>query len=114
MPYTQQWNLSFERQLPFSSALRVSYTGNRGIGLLRFAQGNLPSNDPNGVLVANHPNNAPTVLYTAAQRPAGDPRAVDVRGQVITSRSQCFLCRDGPGRHCSEYPMSCSGAYWAP
>ena len=83
MPYTQQWNLSIERQLPFGSALRISYTGNRGIGLLRFAQGNLPSIDPAGVLVANHPNNAPTVLYTAAQRPAGDPRAVDVRGQVL-------------------------------
>ncbi|CAN5710720.1 hypothetical protein BH20ACI3_BH20ACI3_03580 [soil metagenome] len=58
MPYTQQWNLSFERQLPFSSALRISYTGNRGIGLLRFAQGNLPVHDPvNGVLVVDHPNN---------------------------------------------------------
>lgn len=58
MPYTQQWNLSFERQMPLSSALRISYTGNRGIGLLRFAQGNLPVHDPvNGVLVANHPNN---------------------------------------------------------
>lgn len=63
MPYTQQWNLSIERQIPFNSALRISYTGNRGIGLLRFAQGNLPVHDPvNGVFVANHPNNA------AAQR----------------------------------------------
>ncbi|HET6670984.1 MAG TPA: hypothetical protein VFH15_12215, partial [Pyrinomonadaceae bacterium] len=63
MPYTQQWNLSIERQMPFNSAFRVSYTGNRGIGLLRFAQGNLPQHDPvNGVFVLNHPNNA------AAQR----------------------------------------------
>lgn len=83
MPYTQQWSLSFERQLPMSSALRISYTGNRGIGLLRYALDNLPLNDPNGVLVANHPNNAPTVLYTAANRPPGDPRAFDVRGQVL-------------------------------
>ena len=58
MPYTQQWNLSFERQMPFSSSIRMSYTGNRGIGLLRYAQDNLPVHDPvNGVLVANHPNN---------------------------------------------------------
>jgi hypothetical protein len=83
VPYTQQWNLSYERQLPFQSALRVSYTGNRGIGLLRYALDNLPLNDPSGVLVANHPNNAPTVLYTAANRPPGDPRAVDVRGQIL-------------------------------
>jgi carboxypeptidase family protein/TonB-dependent receptor-like protein len=75
MPYTQQWNLSYERQLPLKSALRISYTGNRGIGLLRFAQGNLPVHDPvNGVFVANHPNN------TAA-----------LRGQVIrlAANAQC-------------------------
>jgi hypothetical protein len=84
MPYTQQWNLSFERQLPFTSAVRVSYSGNRGIGLLRFAIENLPlHNGGNGVTVANHPNNAPAVLYTAANRTAGDPRGVDVRGQTL-------------------------------
>jgi hypothetical protein len=58
LPYTQQWNLTFERRIPFRSSLRLSYSGNRGIGLLRFAQGNLPVHDPvNGVFVANHPNN---------------------------------------------------------
>ena len=83
MPYTQQWNLSYERQIPLSSAIRISYTGNRGIGLLRYALDNLPVHDPNGVRVANHPFNAPTALYTAANRPAGDPRAFDVRGQIL-------------------------------
>jgi hypothetical protein len=84
VPYTQQWSLSFERQLPLSSALRLTYTGNRGIGLLRYALDNLPLHDPvGGVLVANHPNNAPAALYTAAQRAAGDPRGVDVRGQLL-------------------------------
>jgi len=58
MPYTQQWNFTFERQMPFESALRVSYTGNRGIGLLKYSLDNLPVHDPvNGVLVPNHPNN---------------------------------------------------------
>jgi hypothetical protein len=57
VPYTQQWNLTVERQLPWSSALRISYTGNRGIGLLKYSLGNLPIHDPNGVLVPNHPNN---------------------------------------------------------
>src|SRR6266542_797089 len=83
MPYTQQWNFSIERLLPLKSKLRATYSGNRGIGLLRFALDNLPINDPNGVPVANHPNNAPSVLYTAANRPPGDPRAFDVRGQVL-------------------------------
>jgi hypothetical protein len=99
MPYTQQWNLSFERQLPFNSALRVSYTGNRGIGLLRYALVNLPlHNSGNGVVVANHPNNAPDVLYTAAQRTAGDPRAVDVRGQTLRPAANLFCAGTGlPG-----------------
>jgi outer membrane receptor protein involved in Fe transport len=58
MPYTEQWNLSFERQMPFSSSIRMSYTGNRGIGLLKYSLDNLPVHDPvNGVLVPNHPNN---------------------------------------------------------
>jgi outer membrane receptor protein involved in Fe transport len=83
MPYTQQWNLSFERQIPFASSIRFSYTGNRGIGLLRYQLDNLPVHSADGVLVANHPNNAPSVLYTAASRPPGDPRAVDVRGMIL-------------------------------
>lgn len=91
MPYTQQWNLSVERQLPFTSSLRLSYTGNRGIGLLRYALENLPDNNPAGVLVANHPNNAPAVLYAANQRGPGDPRGVDVRGQVLLPAAN-ILC----------------------
>ena len=98
MPYTQQWNLSIERQMPFASALRVSYTGNRGIGLLRYSLINLPLNDPSGVLVTNHPNNAPAVLYTAAQRTAGDPRGVDVRGQVLRPAANILCAGTGlPG-----------------
>lgn len=98
MPYTQQWNLSFERQLPFTSALRLSYTGNRGIGLLRYSLDNLPLNDPAGVRVANHPNNAPEVLYTAAQRTAGDPRGVDVRGQLLRPAADVLCAGTGlPG-----------------
>jgi hypothetical protein len=91
MPYTQQWSASFERKLPWSSALRLTYSGNRGIGLLRQRQGNLPSIDPNGVFVVNHPFNDPIALYTAANRPVGDPRAVDLRGQIIrlAANAQC-------------------------
>ena len=57
MPYTEQWNLTYERQLPWTSAVRISYTGNRGIGLLKYTLDNLAVNDPNGVHVANHPFN---------------------------------------------------------
>ena len=90
MPYTQQWNFTFERQMPFASALRVSYTGNRGIGLLRYALDNLPLHDPvNGVLVANHPNN-----------PA------NLRGRVITLASD-FLCAGTTGTTAAPFTAQC-------
>jgi hypothetical protein len=74
VPYTQQWNLTFERKFPWATALKASYSGNRGIGLLKFGLDNLPSHDPiNGVFVLNHPNNA------AAQR-----------GQVIRLAADAF------------------------
>ena len=34
MPYTEQWNLTLERQLPWNAAFQASYIGNRGIGLI--------------------------------------------------------------------------------
>jgi Carboxypeptidase regulatory-like domain/TonB dependent receptor len=74
MPYTQQWNLTIERKLPWSTALRASYTGNRAIGLVKFGLDNLPVHDPvNGVRVADHPNN-----------PAS------LRGQIIRLAADAF------------------------
>ena len=89
MPYTQQWNLTVERQMPFASAFRASYTGNRGIGLLRYALDNLPLHDPNGVLVANHPNN-----------PA------NLRGQVIRLASD-FQCAGTTGTTAAPFTPQC-------
>ena len=90
MPYTQQISLSYERELPFKSSIRFTFTNNRGIGIVRFNNGNLPVFSPDGVLVANHPNNAATVLY-GTTLPANDPRRVDVRGQTIrlAADAQC-------------------------
>jgi hypothetical protein len=80
MPYTQQWNLTIERQMPFASAFRATYTGNRGIGLLKYALDNLPVHDPvNGVLVANHPNN-PANLRGQIIRPAADIHCAGTAG----------------------------------
>ena len=73
MPRTRQWNLTVERRMPWNSSLRVSYTGTRGIGGLRYTQANLPLSPTNGpVRVVDHPNNAPTT--------AGFP---DLRGRTI-------------------------------
>ena len=80
MPYTQQWNLTIERQMPFASAFRVSYTGNRGIGLLKYALDNLPLHDPvNGVRVVDHPNN-PANLRGQIIRPAADIHCAGTAG----------------------------------
>jgi outer membrane receptor protein involved in Fe transport len=81
MPYTQQWNLSFERKAPFNSSVRVSYSANRGIGLLRYVQDNLPVSPlAGGIVVANHPNNAPA---------AGAP---DLRGVMIDKVAADVQC----------------------
>lgn len=85
MPYTQQWNLTFERKLPWTSAVRISYTGNRGIGLLKFNLGNLPVHDLNGVFVVDHPNNG--ALRGQTIRPAAD---IFCAGTTTASRTdQC-------------------------
>jgi outer membrane receptor protein involved in Fe transport len=81
MPYTQQWSLSFERQLPWRSSLRLSYTGNRGIGLIKYSLENLPL--AGDVSVVNAANNAPNVLYSFTGLAASDPRRVDTRGQTL-------------------------------
>jgi len=94
MPYTQQWNVSLERQMPFTSSLRITYSGNRGIGLLKYSLDNLPLNSPNGVLVPNHPFNAPNILYGTAL-PANDPRRTDVRGQIIRPAADIICAGTG-------------------
>ncbi len=90
MPYTQQWNVTFERTMPFNSAFRASYTGNRGIGLLKYALDNLPVHDPvNGVLVANHPNN-----------PA------NLRGHIIRLAAD-FQCAGTTGTTAAPFTAQC-------
>ena len=80
MPYTQQWNLTIERQMPFASAVRVSYTGNRGIGLLKYSLDNLPLHDPvNGVRVVDHPNN-PANPARSDHRPAANIHCAGTAG----------------------------------
>ncbi len=98
MPYTQQWNLTFERQLPWASALRVSYTGNRGIGLVEFVPTNLPVHDANGVRVANHPNNGS--LAGQIIRPAADIFCAGTTARTITDQ-----CPSAVDRATNEYSL---------
>jgi len=72
MPFTHQWNLSYERRMPWDSTLRVSYTGSHTMSKERYQSTNLPLSPLDGpVLVVDHPNNAPA---------AGFP---DLRGKTI-------------------------------
>lgn len=81
MPFTRQWNLTFERKLPLSSSVRISYTKNQGVDLLRQSLDNLPVSPLDGpILVVDHPNNAPT---------GGQP---DLRGKTIDRIAADALC----------------------
>jgi len=81
MPRTRQWNVTVERELFFNSTLRISYTGTRGIGMIRYDLDNLPVSPLAGsIRVADHPNNAPA---------AGFP---DLRGKVIDRVAADVLC----------------------
>ena len=59
-PYTQQWHLGLEYQLPADTVLEVSYGGSRGLKLFAFYNANQAVPDPN-------PSDA-----TAPRRPAND------------------------------------------
>jgi hypothetical protein len=81
MPTTHQWNLSLERRLPWNSTLKLSYNGLRGVGLLRYYPENLAvTPEQGGIVVVNHPNNAPA---------AGAP---DLRGVRIDRVAADFQC----------------------
>jgi hypothetical protein len=81
MPRTHQWNLTFERKIPWNSTLRVSYNGVRGRGLLQYRRENDPVSPlAGGIVVVNHPFNAPA---------AGFP---DLRGVRIDRVAADFRC----------------------
>ncbi len=66
-PYTQQWHLGLQYQLPADTVLEVSYAGSRGLKLFAFYNGNQAVPDPNAAdpLAPRRPANEPI--------PAGAP-----------------------------------------
>ncbi|MGH9194852.1 MAG: TonB-dependent receptor domain-containing protein, partial [Acidimicrobiia bacterium] len=81
MPYTHQWNLTLERKILFNSSVRLSYSGTRGIGFLKYTQDNLPVSPlDGGIVVVDHPNNAPA------------PGSPDLRGVRIDRTASDVLC----------------------
>jgi Carboxypeptidase regulatory-like domain len=79
MPATQQWNLTYERKLPWESTLRVSYNGSHMTGKERYQNTNLPQSPLKGpVLVVDHPNNAPATGFPDLRGKTIDRIAADV------------------------------------
>lgn len=87
MPRTHQWNLTLERKVPLDSSVRLSYTGTRGVGFLRFQQANLPVLDPNGPFrIAADVLCAGTGFVTGQPTNAQCPSAVPIADNEISFR----------------------------
>src|SRR6266852_3351943 len=58
-PYTQQWHMGLEYQLPHDTVLEVSYGGSRGLKLFAFYNGNqaVPTPDPTILTAPRRPAN---------------------------------------------------------
>ena len=56
-PYTQQWHMGLEYQLPHDTVLEVSYGGSRGLKLFAFFNGNqeTPTSDPTQATAPRRP-----------------------------------------------------------
>lgn len=79
MPYTHQWNLTVERRMPFDSTIRLTYSGTRGMGFLKFAQDNLPISPlERPFTVIDHPLNAPAAGFPDLRGTTIDRVAADV------------------------------------
>lgn len=81
LPETEHMSLTFERELLWNSSLRVSYTSKESTDQLKLSLANLPVSPlAGGIVVANHPFNAPA---------AGHP---DLRGKKIDKIAADFQC----------------------
>jgi len=76
-PYTQQWHMGLQYQLPADTVLEVSYAGSRGLKLFAFYNGNqaVPVADPSDPLAPRRPaanNNWPGAAGPCDNNPAND------------------------------------------
>ncbi len=107
MPWTQQWNVTLERQFPWSLALSIGYNGNRGMGLLFYDWANraeFPATAPNHPFVPaafrgvtfncvdpNPFNTNPPPGCISASQPRINERRPDPRwSNVLTSSNGSF------------------------
>ncbi|HET9405835.1 MAG TPA: TonB-dependent receptor [Candidatus Sulfotelmatobacter sp.] len=85
-PYTQQWNMGLEYQLPAQTILQISYAGSRGAKLFAFYDGNqaVPTADQTAPTAPRRPvHTCNTTLL-----PNCDPSVFDTN--ITTLRSNAF------------------------
>ena len=72
-PYTQQWHLGVEYQLPADSLVEIAYAGSRGLKLFTFYNGNqaVPATEPQFAAICNNAAQGITPIDcpTAPRRP---------------------------------------------
>ena len=66
-PFTQQWHLGFQYQLPSQTVLEISYAGSHGSDLYNFYNGNQAV--PDATFCNTPPNSGPSTCPTAPRRP---------------------------------------------
>jgi Carboxypeptidase regulatory-like domain len=79
-PHMLQYNLSVERQLPFDTALTITYAGSRGINLMQTVEGN--PTIPQGVIAGGK----------CVARPAG--QAIDLTSETDGSATACWTGKE--------------------
>ena len=67
-PFTQQWHLGFQYQLPSQTVLEISYAGSHGSDLYNFYNGNQAV--PDATFCTTPPLTGPATCPTAPRRPA--------------------------------------------
>ena len=111
-PYMQQWNLNFQREIPFHIVLSMAYVGSKGTHLTLLSNGNqiLPvSTANNPYLAAKMPITAPQFDQNGVQTYAGDCTTMTVGpgGAAITGQAATNLgvaCGGDPNPARSNFP----------
>ena len=85
-PYTQQWHMGFQYQLPSQTLLDISYAGSRGLKLFAFYNGNqaVPTPDQTAPLLPRRPVHT----CNTSVLPNCDPSVFDTT--ITTFRSNAF------------------------
>jgi len=95
-PYTQQWHLGLEYQLPSDTMLEVSYAGSRGLHLYGFFNGNqaVPTSDP--------------TIPTADRRPVPsiDTSIATLRSNIVSNYNSLQVSLEKRATHDLQFQAS--------